>query len=83
VVGCWQSPRSIADLSTTSAPILGLIAGGCWARRQLRSSIKDVSGASTPRNPPTLVRVAFIDTLAIPELDRRSLHSHCSDPVSD
>jgi len=29
------------------------------------------------------VRVVFIDTLAIPELDSRFLHNHCSDPESD
>ena len=31
----------------------------------------------------TLVRVVFIDTLAIPELDGRFLYNHCSDPGFD
>jgi len=59
----------MADSSTTTAPILGLIAGDCWARRQLPSGIKDVSVASKLRKSLTLVRVIFIGTLAIPELD--------------
>ena len=82
-VGSWRSQNSIADSSTTTAPILNLIPGGCWARRQLRSGIKDVSVASILRKSLTLVSVVFIDTLAIPELDGRLLHNHCSDPESD
>ena len=82
-VGCWQSQNSMADSSTTSALILNLIAGDCWARRELRSGIKNVSVASRFRKSLTLVRVVFIDTLAIPELDGRSLHNHCSNPESD
>jgi len=82
-VGCWRSQNSIADSSTTTAPILNLIAGECWARRQLRSGIKDVSVASKLRKSLTFVRVVFIDTLAITELDGRFLHNHCSDPGSD
>jgi len=73
----------MADYSTTTAPILNLIAGDCWARRQLRSDIKDVSVASELRRSLTLVSVVFIDTLALPELDVRFLHNHCSDPESD
>jgi len=73
----------MADSSTTTAPILNLIAGDCWARRQLRSGLKDVSVASKPRKSLTLMRVVFIATLAISELDGRFLHSHCSDPESD
>jgi len=73
----------MADSSTTTAPILNLIAGGCWSRRQLRSGIKDISVASKLRKSLTLVRVVFIDTLAIPELDGRLLHNHCSAPGSD
>ena len=30
----------MADPSTTTPPILNLIAGGCWARRQLRNGIR-------------------------------------------
>jgi len=73
----------MADSSTTSGPILDPIAGGCWARRRLRSGIKDVSVASKLRKSLTLVRVVFIDTLAIPDLDGRFLHNHSSDPGSD
>jgi len=72
----------MADCSTTTTPILDLIAGDCWARRQLRSGIKDVSVASKLRKSLTLVRVVFIDTLAIPDLDSGFLHNHCSDPES-
>jgi len=82
-VGCWRSKNSMADPSTTTAPILDLIAGECWARRQLRSDIKDVSVASKHMKSLTLVRVVFINTLAIPGLNGRFLHNHCSDPGSD
>jgi len=73
----------MADSSTTTAPILNLIAGDRWARRQLRSGIKDVFVASELRKSLTLVRVVFIDTLALSELDGRFFHNHCSDPESD
>jgi len=82
-VGCWQSQNLMADPSTTTAPILDLIAGGHWARYQLHSGIKNVSVASKLRKSLTLMRVVFIDTLAISELDGRFLHDHCSDPESD
>jgi len=75
----------MADSSTTTSPIRDLIAGDCWARRQLRSGIKDVSVASELRNLKslTIVRVVFIDTLASSELDGRFLYNHRSDPESD
>jgi len=73
----------MADSSTTTAPIRDLIEGDCWARRQLHSGIKDVSVASELRKSLTLVRVVFIDTLAISELDGRFLHNHRSDSGSD
>jgi len=76
----------MADSSTTAGPILDLIAGGCRARRQLRSGIKDVSVASKLMKSLTLLGgVVFIlvGTLAIPELDGRSLHSRWADPGSD
>jgi len=82
-VGCWRSQNSIADSSTTTGPILDLIMGGCWARRQLRSGIKDVSVASRLRKSLTFVRVVFIDILAIPELDGRFLHNRWAEPDSD
>jgi len=67
--GCWQSQTSIADSSTTAAPILDPRMEDCWARRQLCNGIKDVSVASKLRKSLTLVRVVFIDTLAIPKPD--------------
>jgi len=73
----------MADSSTTTAPILNPIAGDRWAQRQLRSGIKDVSVASELRKSLTLVRVVFIDTLALPELDVRFLHDHWADSGSD
>jgi len=45
----WQSQNSMADSSTTTAPILNLIAGDCWSRCQLHNSIMDVSVASELR----------------------------------
>jgi len=38
----------MADSSTTGAPILNLIEGGCWAGRQLRNSLGYVPVASKP-----------------------------------
>jgi len=73
----------MASSSTTTAPILDLIAGDRWARRQLHSGIKNVSVASKLRKSLTLMRVVFIETLAISELDGRSLHNHFSNPESD
>jgi len=73
----------MTDSSTTSAPILDLIQGDCWAWRQLRHGIKDVSVASKLMKSLTRVGVVFRGTLAIPELDGRLLHSHCFDPESD
>jgi len=40
---------SMADYSTTARRIQILFAGGCWARRQLRNGIRDVSVASKLR----------------------------------
>ena len=82
-MGCWRSQNSMGGSSTTTAPILNLIAGDRWARRQLHSGIKAVSVASKPRKSLTLMRVVFRETLAISELDGRSLHNHSSDPESD
>jgi len=70
----------MADSSTTAGPILDLIAGGCWARRQLRAGIRYVSVASKLMNPPTFVRVVF---LKVPELDGRFLHNCWTDSGSD
>jgi len=82
-VGCWRSQNSMEDSSTTAGPILDLIAGECWARRQLRSGIKDASVASKLRKSLTLVGVVFIGTLAIPELNGRFLHDRWTNPESD
>ena len=82
-VGCWRSQNSIADSSTTTAPILVPIAGDCWARRWLRNGVKDISVAAKLRKSLTLERVVFIGTLGIPELDGRFLHDLTSDPGSD
>jgi len=50
----------MTDSSTTTAPILDLIAGGCWAGGQLRSGIKDVSVASKLMKSLTLLGVARV-----------------------
>ena len=71
------------DTSTTAWPILDLIAGECWARRQPRSSINDISVASELRKSLTLVGAVFIGTLAIPELNGRFLHDLWTNPESD
>jgi len=47
-VGCWRSQTSMADTSTTTAPILNPFAGDCWARRQLPNGIRYISVASKP-----------------------------------
>jgi len=49
----------MADSSTATLPILNLIAGGSWSRRQLHNGIWYVSVASKLRNPPTHLRVVF------------------------
>ena len=80
----WRSENSITDPSTTTTPILDLIAQGCWARRQLRSGIKDVSVASELMKSLTImVGVVFIDPLRLPELDLRLLRNHRADSESD
>jgi len=77
---CWRSQNSMADSSITARPILNLIAEGCWARRRLRGGIGYVSVASRLMNPPTLLRVVF---LQVPELDGRFLNNHWADSGSD
>jgi len=80
----WRSQNSMIDSSTTTAPILDLIAGDCRAWRQLRSGIKDISVASEPMKSLTImVGVIFRGPLALPALDVRFLHNHSSDPRSD
>jgi len=80
---CWRSQNSIADYSTTTAPILYVIAEDHWARCQLCSSIKDVSVTSELRKSLTLVGVVFIGTLPIPEHDGRFLHDRWTNLESD
>jgi len=70
----------MADSSITAGPILDLIAEYCWARRQLRGGIRYVSVASKLMNPPTHLRVGF---LQVSELDGRFLHNHWADSGSD
>jgi len=53
-----------ADYSTAAGQTLMLFAGGCWARRQLRSSIMYGSVVSIPRKSLTLVGVVF--TMLVP-----------------
>jgi len=62
----------MADSSITAGPIVDLIAGDRWARRQLRGGIGYVSVASGLMNPPTLLRVVF---LQVPELNGGYLHN--------
>jgi len=67
----------MADSSITTAPILNLIAGDRWARRQLRSGIKDVSVASEPmRSLTIMVGVVIRGPLTLPELNVRFLNNH-------
>jgi len=73
----------MADSSSNTAPILNLIAGDRWARRQLCGSINNVSVPSRLMKSLTLVGVAFIDSLALLELNVRRLHNHTSDPGPD
>jgi len=80
---CWRSQNSMAGSSTTTAPILDLIAGGCWARRRLRPGIKDASVASELMKSLTIIGVVFLGLLALTELDVRSLHDLWADPESD
>ena len=64
-VRCWPSQTSMADSSTTTAPILDLIAGDCWARRQLRNGIWYVPVASKPKKLLSSVERILIVALAI------------------
>ena len=57
-VAC-RSQNSMADSSTTTAPILDLVAGDCWARRQLPNGIRYVSVASKLRNSLSSVERIF------------------------
>jgi len=50
----------MTDSSTTTAPILDLIAGDCWVGGQLRRGIKDVSVTSSLMKSLTLVGVARV-----------------------
>ena len=79
----WRSQSSMSDSSTTARLTLDLIAGDCWARRRLRSGIKDVSVASKLMKSLALVGVGFIGILALPELDVRFLHDLGADSGSD
>jgi len=80
---CWRSQNSMAGSSTTTAPILDLIAGGCWARCRLRPGIKDASAASELMKSLTIIGVVFLGPLVLTELDVRFLHDLWADPESD
>jgi len=79
----WRTHNSIAESSTTTALITNLIARDRCARFQLHSGINDVSVVSDLMKSLPLVRVVFIYTLGIPELNGRFLHKCCADPGSD
>jgi len=65
-VRCWRSQNSIAHSFPTTAPIMDLIMGNCWARRQLFNSIGYVSVASKPRKLLSSVeRIGIVVALAI------------------
>jgi len=56
----------MADPSTTSAPILNLIAGGCLARHQLRNGIRYGPVASKPmKSLSSVERIITVVALAI------------------
>jgi len=55
---------SMADYSTTASRIQTRFAGGCWARRQLRNGMKDVSLASKLRISLTSLEGGFASMLA-------------------
>ena len=80
---CWRSQDSMRDSSTTTAPILDLIAGDSWPEYQLRSRIKDILVVSKSMKLLTLVGVVFIGPLALQELHVRFLHNRTADPRSD
>jgi len=73
----------MADSSTSASLILDLIAGDCWARRQLPSGIKDAPVALELMRSLTLVGVVVIGAPAIPVLDGRFFFSYLADPGSD
>jgi len=73
----------LQPFTTARQSIVNPTPGCSWARCQLSSSIKGVSVRLKLWKSLTLLRVVFIYTMAIPELDCRFLHNHCSDPDSD
>jgi len=73
----------MADPYTAARPSLDLIAGGCGARPQLRSGIKDISVASRLRISLTLVGVLLIGTLVLQDLNVRFLHNRRANPGSE
>jgi len=64
-VECWRSQNSMADSSTTTVPILDLIAGGRWVRRPLRNGIRYVPVASKPMKSLSSVQCVSGFKLAI------------------
>jgi len=73
----------MSDSSMATEPTLDLIAGDCWAQRQLRRGIQDVFVAFKPMQSLTIMGVVYIATLAPPGLDIRFLHNRSADARSD
>jgi len=68
----------MADSSTTTAPILDLIAGGCRARRQLRNGIRYFPVASKLRKSLSSVE-GVLGITGDNLLDGRLLHNRWTD----
>jgi len=73
----------MADPSMTTAPIMALLAGDCWAGRQLPKGIKDVPVAAKLMKSLTLVRGGFLGSPVLLELHVRILHNHWAHSRSD
>jgi len=75
--------NSMADSATTAAPILNLSPRRRWARRQLHTGIRSVSGASILMKSLSTLGVVSWEgkegMLAIPGLNGRFLHHHWTD----
>ena len=55
----WRSQESMADISTTTEPILILFAGGFWARHQLPNAVRYVSVTSKLRKSLSSLEVVL------------------------
>jgi len=68
----------MADYSTTTALILDLMVGDCWARRQLRNGIRYFPVASKLRKSLSSVQ-GVLGITGDNLLDGRLLHNHGTD----